>query len=130
MRATLRGLIKELSTYITPVDRRWQAFGFNCPGDPQVPDQVLNLIVTAGLPGSFGLTWDVAPRGARYLVEMSDSTPEAEWTLMATVAETSVTLTDLTPGATVQLRVTAANDGGSAVPSEPVSALVPVAVAA
>ena len=49
---------------------------------------------------------------------------------MATVGETQVTLLNQTPGASVQLRVTSANDGGSAVPSEPVTAQVPVALAA
>ena len=64
MRQTLRGLIKELSELISPVDRRWEAFGFNCPGDPQVPDLVENLTVTPGLPGTLMLAWDTAPRAA------------------------------------------------------------------
>ena len=87
-------------------------------------------MVIPQLAGTFLLNWDTAPRAARYKVEMQLLAPGAEWTLMATVAETMVTLTELTPGTTVQLRVTAANDGGEAVPSEVVQAQVPVALAA
>jgi hypothetical protein len=76
------------------------------------------------------LNWDASARATRYLVEMQLMAPGAEWTLMTTVAETSVTLTGLTPDANVLLRVVAANDGGEAVPSEPVQAKVPVALAA
>ena len=95
-----------------------------------MPDQVLNLIVTPQLAGTLLLNWDASPRAARYLVEMQLLAPDAEWTLMTTVGETMVTLTGLTPGANVLLRGTAANDGGGAVPSEPVQAKVPVALAA
>lgn len=123
-------LVRELTTLIAADDPRWRGFGFNIPADPAVPDPVQNLIVTPGLPLSLILNWDAAPRGVRYHVEMLDSAPESEWTLVTTVAETSVTLTDLVPGASVQLRVVAANDGGEAVPSEPVSATVPMALAA
>jgi len=56
--------------------------------------------------------------------------PDAEWALVTTVAETTATLMDLTPGANVVLRVVAANDGGEVVPSGPVQAKVPVALAA
>jgi hypothetical protein len=127
---TLRGLINELASKISPTDPRWRAFGFNCPGDTQAPGQVLNLVVSPGVARSLSLIWDTAPRGARYLVEMQLMAPEAEWTLVTTVAETAATLMDLTPGANVRLRVVAANDGGEGVPSEPVQAQVPVALAA
>ena len=126
----LRGLINELDSKISSTDPRWRAFGFNCPGEPAVPGQVLNLVVSPGVARSLSLLWDTAPRGARYQVEMQLMAPEAEWTLLTTVAETRVTLTDLTPGANVLLRVVAANDGGEGVPSEPVQAQVPVAAAA
>jgi hypothetical protein len=133
LRATqevLRGLINELASKISSTDPRWRAFGFNCPGDVQVPGQVLNLEVTPGLAGTLLLAWDTAPRAARYLVEMQVMAPGAEWSLMTTVAETAATLTGLTPGANVLLRIVAANDGGVAVPGEPVQAQVPVALAA
>ena len=130
MQAGMRGLITELSLKLSPTDPRWKAFGLNIPGYPAVPDQVLNLVVTPGVVGSLMLNWDASARMTRCLVEMLDSTPGAEWTLITTVAETSVTLRDLTPGANVLLRVTAANDGGEGVPSEPVQAKVPMAQAA
>ena len=133
LRATqdvLRGLIDELDSKISPTDPRWRAFGFNCPGDVQVPGQVLNLVVSPGVARSLSLLWDTSPRGARYQVGMKLMAPDAEWTLLTTVAETRVTLTELPPGANVLLRVTAANDGGEGVPSEPVQVTVPVALAA
>ena len=126
----MRGLITELSLKLSPTDPRWKAFGLNIPGYPAVPDQVQGLIVEPGVPGSVMLNWPASPRAARNLVEMQLMVPEAEWMLMTTVTETSVTLRDLTPGANVLLRVTAANDGGEGVPSEPVQAKVPVALAA
>ena len=126
----LRGLINELASKISPTDPRWRAFGFNCPGDVQVPGQVQNLRVLPSLPGTQPLEWDSAPRATRYQVEMQLMAPEAEWTLMTTVAETTATLTGLTPGANVRLRVTAANAAGEGVPSEAVQAQVPMAAAA
>ena len=126
----MRGFIRELWSLLPDTDARWRAFGLNPPGWPEVPGRVENLIVTPGLAGSLYLEWDIAPRAARYKVEMQLMAPEAEWTLMTTVAETSVMLTELTPGANVLLRVTAANDGGEGVPSKAVQAQVPVALAA
>jgi hypothetical protein len=120
-----RGLIRELWSLMPDSDPRWQSFGLNPPGWPEVPDRVENLLVTPQLARTLYLKWDTAPRAARYRVEMQLMAPGAEWTLMATVAETMVTLTELTPGANVQLRVVAANDGGEAVPSEVVQTTVP-----
>jgi hypothetical protein len=126
----VRGFIKELWSLLSDTDARWRSFGLNPPGWPEVPGRVENLIVTPQLARSLYLEWDAAPRAARYLVEMQLMVPEAEWTLMTTVGETSVTLTELTPGANVLLRIVAANDGGEGVPSEPAQAQVPVALAA
>lgn len=85
-------------------------------------------MVTPQLAGTLLLGWDAAPRAARYQVELLEAAPEADWALRSTVAELTATLAGLTPGASVQLRVTAANEGGEGVPSEP--AQVPVALAA
>jgi len=127
----VRGFIKELWSLLPDTDARWRAFGLNPPGWAEVPGQVENLLVTPGVARSLMLEWDTAPRAARYLVEMQLMVPDAEWTLVTTTGETKVTLTELTPGANVLLRVTAANDGGEGVPSEPVPATVPaLAIAA
>ena len=126
-----RGLIKELWTLMSDTDARWRKFGLNPPGWPEVPGRVENLLVAPGVAGSLMLEWPTAPRAARYQVEMQLMAPDAEWTLVTTTGETKVTLTELTPGANVLLRVTAANDGGEGVPSEPVQAQVPaLAIAA
>ena len=126
----VRGFIKELWSLLPDTDARWRSFGLNPPGWPEVPGQVENLLVAPGVAGSLMLEWPTAPRAARYQVEMQLMAPDAEWTLVTTTGETKVTLTELTPGANVWLRVTAANDGGEGVPSEPVQAQVPVALAA
>jgi len=71
-----------------------------------------------------------AREGARHLVGLLNSDPDAEWTLVTTVVETSGTLAGLTPGVSMQLRIVAANDGGVAVPGAAVATQVPMALAA
>jgi len=123
-------LVRELTTLIPADDPRWRGFGFNIPADPSVPEQVEDLEVTAEVPGALPLSWGASERAERYHLELRAVATETEFQRVATVLDTTATLSGLTPGATVQVRVIAANAAGEAVPSEPLQAQVPVAIAA
>lgn len=118
-------LLAELSTVLAADDPRWRGFGFNIPADPSVPEAVENLAVFAETPGALSLDWDASARAERYHVELLVVGTEVEFHRVVTVYGTSAELTDLTPGATVKVRVIAANAGGESVPSEEVQVQVP-----
>jgi hypothetical protein len=118
-------LLAELSTVLAADDPRWRGFGFNIPADPSVPEAVQNLEVFAETPGALSLDWDASARAERYHVELLVVGTETEFRRVATVYDTDTELTGLTPGATVKVRVIAANAGGESVPSEEVEVQVP-----
>lgn len=90
-----------------------------------MPEKVENLEVFPGVPVGWTLEWDAAVRGERYHVELLVVGVDTEFHRVATVYDTNATLTDLTPGTTVKVRVVAANAGGEGAPSEEVQVQVP-----
>jgi hypothetical protein len=120
---------KVLSAVLAPDDPRWLDFASEVPGDPNRPEPVDDVAWEAGLPGRIVVRWTPSPRAESYDVEVLAAAHDAQWTDVATVHDPVVELS-LTPGAKVQVRVTARNAAGASVPSEPVPATVPVAAAA
>ncbi len=117
-------LLADLTSVLAADDPRWRNFGFNIPADPSVPEQVQNLEVLADTPEELTIDWDASVRAERYHVELLVVGTETEFHRVATLFDTDTTLTDLTPGATVQVRVVAANAAGESVPSEAVQVQV------
>jgi hypothetical protein len=120
----LRGLIKELALAMSPGDSRWKGFGFNIPDSPSVPEAVTDLVVAPDVSGIITAQWEPGARAERYHVEVQAG-EDPEFHRVVTVWDPQAWLTELTPGATVRVRVVAVNDGGNSVPSEAVEVTVP-----
>jgi hypothetical protein len=120
----MSGLVDELDQLIDGDDPLWYAFGLNRPDDPETPEAVGAVLLTAGTPGTVLVDWADSRRAGRYKVETF--LPAAtEWTLAATTEDSDATLTALPSGATVKVRVIAANEAGEATPSPEATIVVP-----
>ena len=75
-------------------------------------------------PGILLLDWADARRAERYKVE-AIIPPATDWAEIVQVPGSDATLTGLTTGAAISLRVLSANPAGYAQPSEPITATVP-----
>ena len=120
----VRGLIRELWSLLPDTDPRWQFFGLNPPGWTEVPAPVERVAVEPVTPDRVAVNWDASARAERYQVEILVVGTDVDFHRVATVYDTATQLTDLPPGARVQVRVIAANQAGTSVPSAVVEAAV------
>ena len=107
----LRGLVDELTQLLDDDDPIWLAFGFNSPAAPETPEQVEGLVVTPGSGVAFA-DWDDTPRADRYHVEIQIVGVDANFHRVQTVTESDATITGLSSGQTVRVRIIAVNDAG------------------
>jgi hypothetical protein len=125
LRKRARGLIAELETLLADDDPRWHAFGLNLPGETGLPDVPENLVLVAGDPGTVFADWSDARLAERYRVFQQIIGTDPEFVAGQTVYDSDATLSGLPVGATLRLRVTAANSEGESLPSTEVEIVVP-----
>jgi hypothetical protein len=119
LRQRLIGLVRELAQLIPGDDPRWYAFGLNRPDDPSTPAIPAELVLTNGGPGLVLADWADARRAERYKVEKMVVGTDADWIEALQVTESEATLTGLPVGATVKVRILAANKAGDSQPGDP-----------
>lgn len=124
LRTRLSNAIAELGQLIAEDDPRWHAFGLNLPSDPDTPEAVEGLVVTPTVPGTLYVDWADARRAERYRVWLQIVGTDPDFRNAVTRDESDATLTGLPSGATVKVKVTAANDAGEG----PASAVVEIKV--
>lgn len=124
LRQRMIGLVREVNQLLEADDARWYAFGLNRPNDPETPAIATGLVATNGAPGILLLDWANARRAERYKVEIKKPT-DADFVEAAQVSDSEATLTGLTSGASVTIRVLSANAAGYALSSETLTAVVP-----
>jgi hypothetical protein len=125
--ADVRGARKEVEAVLPKADSRWLDFIERVPADLRSPEAVSDLVAEGGMPGHVRLSFVPSLRADWYVVEIATS-PEDPFTSLVTLRDTVGDL-ELTPGATVRLRVRARNAAGESGPSPVVEVLVPVPVA-
>ena len=121
----LRLLLKELTMALEPTDPLWLAFGFNKPGILSVPVAPAGLIAVLVGPTSVALKWDKAARAERYRIYKKVVGVDNEMVLVETREELDFTIDGLPSGKTIQLAITAVNNGGESQLSEVVSIVTP-----
>lgn len=121
----LRSLRRELKETLSDNDPRWVEFGFNIPADRSVPAMPEGLTAIAGAVGTAMLSWAHSIGAARYRVFAQKVGVDADFVYVATVGDLSKVIAGLPSGAHVKFRVTAANEAGESLPSEPVELVVP-----
>ena len=126
LKKSMSGLIAELNLLLPADDPRWFAFGLVPPaGSDQCPPPE-NLILTASGPGTVLADWSDTPRAVRYRVFVQIVGVDPDFVLFDTVNDSDATLSGLTTGATIKVRVTAINaDNAEGPPSEEVQLVVP-----
>jgi hypothetical protein len=112
LRKRLRGLIEELNQNLSPIDARWNAFGFNLPGVIETPEQPTGLMAALIGPGVVALKWNAAARAGYYHVYKKVVGVDAEYVLVGSPADIDFTLEGLPTGAQVEIVVAAINDAG------------------
>jgi hypothetical protein len=124
LRKRVRGLITELETLISDEDPRWEAFGLNIPANPTAPEPVASVTVTPATNHRLEVSWPYAVRATRYRIEKKVAGVDADFTNAASAKDLEVILKGFTAGQSVEVRVVATNDGGSAAPSPSATAVV------
>ena len=118
------GTIRELDDLLAEDDPRWETFGLNIPANPNPPEPVTSLTLTAVGPGREELAWPAATRATYYRLFLKIHGVDTDFRFLKRDSDLDHTLTDLTPGTTVSAYVIAANPGGEAVPSPTVTKVV------
>uniref|UniRef100_UPI003783CA8F fibronectin type III domain-containing protein n=1 Tax=Prosthecobacter sp. TaxID=1965333 RepID=UPI003783CA8F len=116
--------IVELRTLLAADDPRWEVFGLNIPANPNPPEGVSSVTLTAVSAGKEELSWTRARRATYYRIFIKIHGVDADFRALANDADLDHTLKDLTPGSTLSVYVVAANDGGEAPPSPTVTKVV------
>jgi hypothetical protein len=124
LRQRLIGLVRELDQLIDGDDPRWYAFGLNRPDDPSTPAVPAELVLTNGGPGLVLADWSSARRAERYKVQKMVIGTDTDWVEDQKTTDDEATLTDLPVGATVKVRILAANKAGDSQPGEPAQIVV------
>jgi hypothetical protein len=112
LRKRMRGLIDELTQLLDPLDPLWNSFGLNPPGAPTTPDQPEGVVLTPGQPGTVLVDWTDTPYADHYRVFVKVVGVDTIAQHHSSPTDTDLTLTNLPPGATIEVEVSAVNKGG------------------
>lgn len=93
----------------------------NPPSPPQVPSQVINLIVSEGSSsGKINLAWKKAQYAKSYTIEITtDVDNPSSWSIKTTSIKTKFTVNGLTSGTKYWFRVYGVSSVGDGAPSDP-----------
>ncbi|MDB6024192.1 MAG: hypothetical protein JWM68_415 [Verrucomicrobiales bacterium] len=117
---TVRSLVDELGLKLAPLDPRWKAFGLNMPGADETPDGVEGLKAMLIGPTAAALKWEAAPRAEYYRVWIRVLGVDAEYRAVGSPADIDFTIENLPTNATIDIVVSAVNNGGEGARSEAV----------
>lgn len=117
---TVRGLVDELGLKLGPLDPRWKAFGLNIPGADETPDAVEGLKAMLIGPTAAALKWEAAPRAQYYRVWKRVLGVDADYIAVGSPADIDFTIENLPTNATIDIIISAVNNGGEGARSEAV----------
>ncbi len=123
LRKRIRFTIDELSGLLDPLDLRWKSFGLNIPDAEETPDVPIGLSAILVGPNAAAMKWGASARAEYYRVWMKIHGSDAEPTPMGSPADLDFTLENLPANSTVDVAVSAVNNGGESALSEFVSVM-------
>lgn len=130
MKKRIRGLIKELSQRLTPLDARWRDFGLNMPGAVSVPAAPENVVATPTLPGQLQVTCDTSTNATSYRFYYQRLILDPEPIFAGSATDPLFIISALAPGQAYLVYASATNTGGESGLSKPASSVVSAAAAA
>ncbi len=119
----ISSVYQELRMQLAPLDPRWLKFGFNMPGADETPDQVTGVKVTLIGPTAAAVKWEGAARASYYRIWMKLHGSTTDYSSVGSPADLDFTIEDLPANSTVDIVVTAVNNGGES----PVSDVITIA---
>ena len=117
----LRATIEELNLLIGPLDPRWNTFGFNMPGADETPDTPEDLVATLIGPTAVALKWSGAARAEYYRVFKKVQGVDEDFVAVGSPADLDFTIEGLPANATIEIQITAINNGGESARSSSVT---------
>ncbi len=121
MRNRIRGLIGELNNTLSPLDPRWLSFGLNMPGATETPDQIEHLQAMFIGPTGVALKWSASARAEYYRVFKKVIGVDEDYVAVGSPADLDFTIENLPANATVEIQVSAVNNGGESLRSPAVT---------
>ncbi|MDB6025456.1 MAG: hypothetical protein JWM68_1679 [Verrucomicrobiales bacterium] len=118
LRKRISNVYQELRMQLTPLDTRWAKFGFVKPGADETPDLVTGVKVTLIGPTAAAVKWEASARAQYYRVWIRVLGVDAEYRAIGSPADLDFTIENLPAGATIDVIVTAVNNGGEGARSE------------
>ncbi len=105
-------------------DPRWEQMGLNIPANPNPPEAVASLTLTAAGAGRELAEWPHARRATYYRAFIQVQGVDAAFRFVERTEDLDYVFKGLTAGTTVAFQIVAANDGGEAAPSPTVTKVV------
>ncbi len=121
LRKRIRGVMDEMGQFLDPLDARWTAFGFNKPGALEIADEVEGLTATLIGPTAVALKWGASARAEYYRVFKKVIGVDEDYVAVGSPADLDFTLENLPLNATVEIQVSAVNNGGESLRSPAVT---------
>jgi hypothetical protein len=117
----LRALLEELRPKLSPLDGRWQAFGFNRPGAKETPPVPTNVSVVLVGETAASVKWVASARAEHYRVWKKVTGVDEEFVSVGSPADLDFTMEELPRNSTIEVAVSAVNNGGESGLSHAVS---------
>ena len=114
----IRGVFNEMKQFISDVDPRWTAFGFNKPGAENIPDVPEEIEVVASEPTATAIRWPASPRAQHYRIYKQVIGVDEEPVPIASSSEPGIVFDDLPANSKIKVGIAAANSGGESKLSE------------
>ena len=108
----IRLFMAELGENVESTDPIWLSFGLNIPGIKARPETPENVSVELIGENALSVKWDRAPRAEYYRVWARVVSEGTELEIVGRPADLDFLYEDLPPGATVELALSAMNNGG------------------
>ena len=108
----LSGLVEELGRKIEPVDPRWMAFGLKMPGAKQIAGVPQNIIAALIGPGVVAVKWDASARAEHYRVRKKVVGVDENPVAVGSPSDLDFTIEGLPANSTIEITVSAVNNGG------------------
>jgi hypothetical protein len=123
IRDILSALIKALGIPLDPMDDRYLAFGFNRPGQLSTPPMPLNVVATLVGQNAIAVKWAKTARAQYYRIWKKVVGVDEELIAVGTPGDLDFTIEGLPANKTVEIAVSAVNNGGESVKTEIISVL-------
>jgi hypothetical protein len=112
LRKRMRGLIEELRQKLGALDGRWKTFGLNMPGAKEIPAVPTNVLAILIGETAASVKWTASARADYYRVWKKVIGVDEEFVAAGSPADLDFTMEELPRNSTIEIAVSAVNNGG------------------